>query len=79
MDIKELENVFRLQTTASDTYTPKDTLDYLLIKGQNKVTGTHPAKEMATLLEQLNEHGYVFDAYRDRTPVFIVPEIITPM
>jgi hypothetical protein len=79
MDIKELENIFKHQTTASDTYTPKDTLDYLLINGQKKVTGSHPVKELDSLLEELNKNGYVFDAYRDRTPIFIVPEVIIPM
>lgn len=79
MDLKELQNIFRFQTTETETYIPKDTVDYLLIKGQNRVTGTHAVNDMEGLLKQITENGYVFDAYRDRTPVFIVPEVILPM
>jgi len=80
MTLDELQTAFRFQTSKTDTYEPKDTLDYFLINGQNRnVPGTHSVKELESLLTQLNEGGYVFDAYRDRTPVFIVPEVIQPL
>lgn len=79
MTLTELEHIFRFQTTATDDYVPKDTLDYVLINGQNRTTGTANATALDKTLESLNEGNYVFDAYRDRTPVFIVPEIILPM
>jgi len=80
MTLEELQSVFRFQTTKTDTYEPKDTLEYFLINGQNRnVPGTHSVKDFDGLLTQLNEGGYVFDAFRDRSPVFIVPEIIQPL
>jgi len=79
MTLTELEHIFRFQTTTTDSYTPKDTLDYVLINGQNRVAGVANADTLDKTLESLNKDGYVFDAYRDRTPVFIVPEVIVPM
>jgi hypothetical protein len=79
MTLTELEHIFRFQTTATDDYVPKDTLDYVLINGQNRIMGTANATALDKTLASLNEGNYVFDAYRDRTPVFIVPEVILPM
>ena len=79
MTLEELTHIFRFQTTASEDYEPKDVLSYVLISGQNRITGSVGVNELEKTLTSLNEGGYVFDAYRDRTPVFVVPEVIQPL
>jgi hypothetical protein len=79
MTLEELTHLFRFQTTKTDDYEPTGRLDYVLINGQNRVSGTTDSDKLETVLESLKAGGYVFDAYRDRTPVFIVPEIIQPL
>jgi hypothetical protein len=74
MTLQELEHIFRFQTTADAEYTPKDILEYLLISGENRISGTCPAKDLSVLLTKLNDNEYVFEGYRDRTPIFIIPE-----
>jgi len=74
MTLQELEHIFRFQTTAEEEYTPKDTLEYLLISGENRIPGTCPAKDLSVLLTKLNDNEYVFEGYRDRMPIFIIPE-----
>lgn len=74
MTLQELEHIFRFQTTAEKEYIPKDTLDYLLISGENRIPDTHNVGALASLLTKLNDNGYVFEGYRDRTPIFIIPE-----
>jgi hypothetical protein len=44
----------------------------LLINGQDKITSTAEAKDLEPLIILLD--GYVFEGYRDRMPIFIVPE-----
>jgi hypothetical protein len=77
MTLEELTHIFRFQLTESETYTPKDTLDYILLHKGNRVEAAIDKTKLESFLADLESHGYVFDAYRDRTPVFIVPEIIT--
>jgi hypothetical protein len=77
MTLEELTEIFKHQTTATETYTPQDTLEYFLINGYDRVAVKHPAKDIAGILPSLD--GLVFDAYRDRVPVFIKPEVIIPM
>jgi hypothetical protein len=77
MTLEELIEIFKHQTTATETYTPSDTLEYFLINGYERVAMKHPAKDIAGILPLLEE--FVFDAYRDRIPVFVKPEIIIPM
>ena len=79
MTLEELQNIFRHQTTLTEEYTPRDIVDFVLINNGNKVPGTQPVDKLDALVEKLNNDGYVFDAYRDRTPVFIVPDIIQPL
>jgi hypothetical protein len=74
MTLPELEHIFRFQTTADAEYTPKDVLEYLLISGENRIPGTCPTKDISVLLTKLTENSYIFEGYRDRTPIFIVPE-----
>ena len=79
MTLEELHNIFRHQTTATEDYTPRDVVDFVLINNGNRIPGTHPVNQLDTLLEKINKDGYVFDAYRDRTPVLIVPDVIQPL
>jgi len=79
MTLEELQNIFRHQTTVTEDYKPRSTVDFILINNGNKTPSTHPSDQLDTLLTTINKNGYVFDAYRDRTPIFIVPEIIQPL
>jgi hypothetical protein len=77
MTLEELTEIFKHQTTATKTYTPTGTLEYVMIDGYDRLSKHHKADEIAGLVQLLEE--FVFDAYRDRTPVFIKPEVIIPM
>jgi len=77
MTAEELKDIFKHQTTASDSYTPSGTLEYIKIDGQTRLSFTHNADDIAGIVPALE--GFVFDAYRDRTPIFIKPEVIIPM
>ena len=72
MTLAELQHIFRFQLTAEEKYTPPEQVEYLLINGQDKITGTAEAKDLEPLIILLD--GYVFEGYRDRMPIFIVPE-----
>jgi len=76
MTLEELNKIFEYQTTATDDYTPSNTLDYVVIDvvGQSKIKKTHPANDLASLVTELT--GFTHDAYYDKTPVFIKPEQI---
>jgi hypothetical protein len=77
MTLDELKHIFRHQTTATDDYIPKDTVDYMVFEGQNRISASCPVNEMEKLITLLDT--YQFDGYRDRTPLFIKPEIIIPL
>ena len=49
----------------------------MLFEGQSRVTGTHDAKDLAGLVALLD--NFQFDGYRDKTPLFIKPEVIIPL
>jgi hypothetical protein len=68
----DLVHIFRFQTTATEDYTPKDTVDYMLFEGQSRVPGVHDAHDLESLLPLLD--NFVHDGYRDRTPLFVKPE-----
>ena len=72
MTLAELQHIFRFQLTPEAEYTPKETVDYLLIEGQNRIPGVAEAHDLEPLIILLD--GYVFEGYRDRMPIFIVPE-----
>jgi hypothetical protein len=72
MTLQDLQHIFRFQLTADAEYTPKDTVEYILIEGQNRLPGVHDAYDLEGLVILLD--NFVFDAYRDRTPVFVKPE-----
>jgi hypothetical protein len=76
MTLEELNKIFEYQTTATDDYTPSDTIDYVVIDvvAQTKITVRHPIKDMLDLVSKLA--GYQHDAYYDKIPVFIKPEQI---
>jgi hypothetical protein len=75
MTLEELQHLFRFQTTADKDFTPTDTVDYLLINNGNKIPKSHPIDKLDTLLPTLTDEGYVFEGYRDRTVIFIIPEV----
>ena len=70
----DLKHVFRFQTTATDDYIPKDTLDYLLIEGNNRIPGSIAVAKMADLVALLD--NFQFEGYKDRMPIFIKPEVV---
>ena len=72
MTLAELQHIFRFQLTAEEEYTPKDTVEYLLIDGQNRIPGIEQADNLEPLIAKLD--GYEFEGYRDRMPLFIKPE-----
>ena len=74
MTLQELEHIFRFQITATEDFIPKDTVEYLLISGEKQTPGTCPANSLAILLTRLTENKYEFEGYRDRTPIFIIPD-----
>jgi hypothetical protein len=77
MNLQDLEHIFRFQTTATEDYTPLDILDYVMFEGQEKLPKTHSAKDLAGLVSVLS--GFQFEGYRDRTPLFVKPEVIIPL
>jgi hypothetical protein len=72
MNTQDLQHIFRFQTTADADYTPKDTVEYLLIEGQSRIPGTHEAHDIEGLVILLD--NFEFDGYRDRTPIFVKPD-----
>jgi len=72
MTLEDLKHIFRFQTTATEDYIPTGKLNYELIEGQSKISASVPVENMESLVSMLD--NFVFDAYRDKTPVFIKPE-----
>lgn len=77
MNLQDLEHIFRFQTTATEDYTPTGTLEYIIFDGQDKLPKTHPSTDIGKLVELLDT--FQFEGYRDRTPLFIKPEVIIPL
>jgi len=74
MTLDDLKHIFRFQTTADADYTPSDTVEYLLIEGKNKMTGTQAIHELENLVVLLD--NFEFEGYKDRMPIFVMPESI---
>lgn len=72
MTLTDLQHIFRFQLTADEKFTPKDTVEYLLIDGQDRTLGIAEAHDLEPLIILLE--GYEFEGYRDRTPLFLKPE-----
>jgi hypothetical protein len=72
MILEDLEHIFRFQTTQTEDYIPTGKLDYVLIEGQNKINASVPAEHIENLVALLD--NFIFDAYRDKTPVFVKTE-----
>jgi len=72
MILSDLEHIFRFQTTATEDYTPTDTVVYMIFEGQSRVEGRHSVKDLAGLVPLLD--NFVFEGYRDRTPLFVKPD-----
>jgi hypothetical protein len=73
MTADDLKHIFRFQTTETEDYVPKDTLDYLLIEGNNRIPGSIAMDKMADLVAMLD--NFIFEGYRDKTPYFIKPDL----
>jgi hypothetical protein len=73
MTLEDLEHIFRFQTTVTEDFTPTGTLEYMLFDGQNKITGNCAVAELEKLVTTLD--NFVFDGYRNRTPLFVKPEV----
>ena len=73
--MKQLKDIFKHQLTASETYTPKSTVEYMVIDPlvQSKLIKEHAVDNLETLITELA--GFELDAYRDRMPIFIKHEI----
>lgn len=72
MTLTELQHIFRFQMTADQDYTPSDTVEYLMINGQERITARQDVTDLEPLIVLLD--GYEFEGYRDRMPLFIVTE-----
>lgn len=72
MTVEELKHIFRFQMTEDQDFKPKDTVEFVLLKLQDRVPRTHSINDFEGLLNVLE--GYNFDGYRDRTPIFVAPE-----
>jgi hypothetical protein len=73
MTLQELEHIFRFQTTATEDYIPTGRIEYILFEGRNQTPGHRDVKDMDGLISTLE--GYVLEGYRDKTPLFIRPEV----
>jgi hypothetical protein len=75
MTLEQLKDIFKNQLTASEHYTPKSTVEYMIIDpiAQSKLIKEHSVDNLETLITELA--GFELDAYRDRMPIFIKPEI----
>ena len=72
MNVDDLKHIFRHQLTESKDYVPTDTLEYMLIERGGRLTKTCQVDQLATLLPLLD--NFIFEGFRDRTPIFIKPE-----
>jgi hypothetical protein len=72
MTLDELTNYFRFQSTATEEFTPPDQYEYQTIN-EVKVTGFVRPDNFAALLDMLNAVGFIFEGYKDKTPIFIKP------
>lgn len=72
MTLDELEHIFRFQMTADADYTPKATVEYLLIQGRDRSIATQAVDQLANLTGLLT--GFEFEGYQDRMPVFVMPD-----
>ena len=75
MTLEQLKDIFKHQLTADENYTPKSTVEYMIIDplAQSKLIKEHAVDNLDALLTELS--GFELDAYRDRMPIFIRPEI----
>jgi hypothetical protein len=69
MILEDLKHIFRFQTEATEEYTPKSTLDYMLFDGQDKIPGSCEVNKIEDLVALLD--NFTFEGYRDRVPLFL--------
>jgi hypothetical protein len=72
MSTEDLKHIFRFQLTATEEYTPPNDLEYMLIEQSGRLIKTCPVDQLDTLLPLLD--NFIFEGFRDRTPIFIKPE-----
>jgi len=74
MTLDELKNYFRFQSTATETFTPPEQYEYQTISKEGvKVTGFVKPHNFAALLDMINAVGFIFEGYKDKAPIFIIP------
>jgi hypothetical protein len=74
MTLDELKNYFRFQSTLTETYTPLDQYEYQTISKEGvKVVGFVKPENFAALLDMINAVGFIFEGYKDKAPIFIIP------
>jgi hypothetical protein len=78
MTLDELKHIFRHQMTESEDFKPTDNLEYWLFSGQDKVLAKVKAEDLEKNVLPALE-GYQFDGYRNRTPLFVKPDVIIPL
>ena len=72
MTLENLKTIFTYQTVADEHFTPKDTVEYMLIDSTGRILKTCPINEIESLMPLFD--SYMHEGYRDRTPIFMKPE-----
>jgi hypothetical protein len=72
MTLENLKTIFTYQTVADEHFTPKDTVEYMLIDSTGRILKTCPINEIESLMPLFD--SFMHEGYRDRTPIFIKPE-----
>jgi hypothetical protein len=73
MTLQELEHIFRFQTTETEDYIPTGRVEYILFEGRVQTPATRNVADLEGLIPLLE--GFVLEGYRDKTPLFIRPEV----
>lgn len=78
MTLADLEHIFRFQLNPAKPEEREEKLYFMRIADGNKVIERFDVNEgLDKLLPMLD--NFVFDAYRDKMPIFIKPEFIQPL
>jgi hypothetical protein len=73
MTLDKLKEIFKHQTIETETYKPDGLLSYIIFDQNPKgpLVVTRNINEWELILEQVK--GFEHDGYRDRTPLFVLP------
>lgn len=72
MTLEDLTHIFRFQTNPPEGELPPEVLSYTLFEGQNRLTKTVKADDLASIVPMLD--NFSFEGYSDRTPLFVKPD-----